>query len=263
MNGRGFNWQIWAGLILSLGGYSSWNLFLKWPITRDVPWANLLLFGLAAWMLVVGVRRAFDADSVHPLKVMATGGVVVFSLASCALFLLVRFVWAVGLPASTAAPQVGTRAPEFSLLDEHQRPWSLATLLTAPLPGSATASAPKGVLLVFYMYSGCRACNSEFRGLQQNLATLAEAGLRPVAISIDPPDISRRLSEEAGYTFTFLSDPKMEVIRLYDLASPGEGARPAEFLVDATGVVRWRHLTTNHWVRATPGQILDAARTLR
>jgi peroxiredoxin len=92
---------------------------------------------------------------------------------------------------------------------------------------------------------------------------LAAAGIRPVAISIDPPDISRRLSDEAGYTFTFLSDPKMEVIRQYDVAGQDEGARPAEFLVDVTGVVRWRHLTTNHWVRVTPGQILDAARTLK
>jgi flagellar biosynthesis/type III secretory pathway M-ring protein FliF/YscJ len=66
------------------------------------------------------------------------------SMASCALFMLVRFVWAVGLTASTAAPQVGTSAPEFSLLDEHQRPWSLATILTAPLAGGVTASAPKG-----------------------------------------------------------------------------------------------------------------------
>jgi hypothetical protein len=73
--------------------------------------ANLLLFGLAAWMLVVGVRRAFEADSVHPMKVMAIGGVVVVSMASCTLFLLVRFVWAVGLPASTRAPEVGSRAP--------------------------------------------------------------------------------------------------------------------------------------------------------
>jgi len=87
-------------------------------------------------------------------------------------------------------------------------------------------------------------------------------GIRPVAISIDAPDISRKLSEEAGYTLTFLSDPAMDVIRRYDVAAQEMGARPAEFLVDASGVVRWRYLTDNVYARATSGQVIDAARTL-
>jgi len=70
-------------------------------------------------------------------------------------------------------------------------------------------------------------------------------------------------------TFTFLSDPKAEAIRRYDLvhAGAGEGgrdiARPAEFLVDSTGTVRWVNLTENYWVRARPEQILEAAKALR
>jgi peroxiredoxin len=81
-------------------------------------------------------------------------------------------------------------------------------------------------------------------------------------ISTDPPDISRALSREAGYTFTFLSDPSLTVIRQYDVAD-GDVARPAEFLLDSTGVVRWRNLTTSMFVRARPQQMLDAIHTLR
>lgn len=96
-----------------------------------------------------------------------------------------------------------------------------------------------------------------------------QAGIRPVAISVDSPEVSRDLCQKAGYTFTFLSDPKADVIRRYDLLHAGAGingqdiARPAEFLVDSSGTVRWLNLTENYWVRARPEQILEAAKVLR
>ena len=73
---------------------------------------------------------------------------------------------------------------------------------------------------------------------------------------------------QSGYTFTFLSDPNAEAIKRWDLLHEGQGtdgggiARPAEFLLDSEGVVRWVNLTENYWVRATPEQILDAAKTV-
>ena len=101
------------------------------------------------------------------------------------------------------------------------------------------------------------------------MVKLEEVGIRPVAISVDTPEISRDLCQKAGYTFTFLSDPKADVIRRYDLLHAGAGiegqdiARPAEFLVDSSGTVRWVNLTENYWVRARPEQIIEVARTLR
>jgi peroxiredoxin len=107
------------------------------------------------------------------------------------------------------------------------------------------------------------------RSIEKSLARFEELGIRPVAISVDSPEVSRDLSQKAGYTFTFLSDPKAEVIRRYDLVHAGAGengqdiARPAEFLVDASGTVRWVNLTENYWVRARPEQILEVAKTLK
>jgi peroxiredoxin len=89
-----------------------------------------------------------------------------------------------------------------------------------------------------------------------------------VAISVDSPEESQNLREQSGYTFTFLSDPKAEVIRRYDLLHAGAGengrdiARPAEFLVDRSGVVRWVNMTENYFVRARPEQIMEAAKIL-
>ena len=90
-----------------------------------------------------------------------------------------------------------------------------------------------------------------------------------MAISVDSPEVSRDLREQAGYTFTFLSDPRAEAIRKYDLVHSGAGingqdiARPGEFLLDSSGTVRWVNLTENYWVRAQPEQMLEAANALR
>lgn len=40
-------------------------------------------------------------------------------------------------------------------------------------------------------------------------------------------------------------------------------ARPAEFLLDRSGMVRWRNLTEDYRVRARPEEILERARALR
>jgi peroxiredoxin len=90
-----------------------------------------------------------------------------------------------------------------------------------------------------------------------------------VAISVDAPQVSEDLRRKAGYTFTFLSDPKADVIRRYDLLHAGGGpdehdiARPAEFLVDRSGTVRWENFAEDIRVRARADQMLAAARNLR
>ena len=107
------------------------------------------------------------------------------------------------------------------------------------------------------------------RSIENSLAHFNQAGIRPVAISADTPEETRNLLKNAGYTFPFLSDRNADVIRRYDLvhAHAGEGgrdiARPAEFLVDATGTVRWINLTENYWIRARPEAILDKAKLLQ
>jgi len=107
------------------------------------------------------------------------------------------------------------------------------------------------------------------RGIEKSLARLNEAGIRPVAISVDAPEVSRDLAQKAGYTFPLLTDKNAEVIRRYDLVHAGAGesgqdiARPAEFLVDRSGTVRWVNLTENYWVRARPEQVLEVSKLLK
>jgi len=107
------------------------------------------------------------------------------------------------------------------------------------------------------------------RGIERSLDKFNQAGIRPVAISVDAPQESRNLMQKAGYSFPFLSDQNTEAIRRYDLVHKGAGingndiARPAEFLIDSSGTVRWVNLTENYWVRARPEQVLEVAKLLK
>ena len=91
-----------------------------------------------------------------------------------------------------------------------------------------------------------------------------QRGFEVVAISVDSPAESQKLCRSRGYTFPFLSDPKAETIRQYGVLHPKGGeegqdiARPAEFLVDASGTVRWVNLTEDLRIRARPETVLAA-----
>jgi len=107
-------------------------------------------------------------------------------------------------------------------------------------------------------------CNSELRSFQRHLSEFNTRGIRVVAVSVDAPEVNRRHCQKLGLTYTFLSDPKAEVIRRYDLLHPGGGpngtdiARPAEFLIDSTGTIHWVNLTESVTVRAWPAEVLKA-----
>ncbi len=102
------------------------------------------------------------------------------------------------------------------------------------------------------------------RSFQQNLEKFTSRGVRIVAVSVDPPEVTRAHIEKAGYTYTFLSDTKAEVIRRYDLLHPGGGirgadiARPAEFLLDPAGTVRWVNLSESYKIRVHAEEVLKA-----
>jgi peroxiredoxin len=90
-----------------------------------------------------------------------------------------------------------------------------------------------------------------------------------VAISVDPTDVNQRHRKKMGITYPFLSDAKAEVIRRYNLLHSAGGpggtdiARPAEFLIDSTGTVRWANLTESAAVRVRPEQVLKVFDELR
>jgi len=146
MKAQRFNWPIWTGFLLSLIALLSYPfVFVNWPVTRDFPWANLLLFGLAVVLLFLGVRRAFSPERRRISKIAAPI-LVTFSVLILGFFIFTFFIASRWLPASRGAPQVGQKAPDFTLADTNNKQVSLTSLLSEPINGKAA----KGVLMIFY-----------------------------------------------------------------------------------------------------------------
>lgn len=145
------NWPIWAGFLLSLAAFGSYPLlFARFPVTRDVPWVNFLLFSAAAMLLVVGLLRAFSPRALYRGKIVGPI-LTVTSLAVMGFFVSLVFVQSRRLPSAHGAPRVGQKAPDFTLLDVNRKPVSLSGLLAeAQASSSASGKAPRSVLLVFY-----------------------------------------------------------------------------------------------------------------
>ena len=136
---RKWNWPIWVGFIIAVGGLFSYEFFVQFPFTRDFPWVNLLLFAAAGTFLAVGLVRAFGRPQLYHGKIF--GSIfAVLSLCLFALFAYGVFYEVRQVPPSTGAPHVGQKAPEFTLPDQNDEPMALADLV----------SGAKAVVLIFY-----------------------------------------------------------------------------------------------------------------
>jgi AhpC/TSA family len=136
---KSWNWSLLIGFLFVLAGFFSYTFFARFPITRDFPWANLLLFAAGGILLVLGLFRAFGKAKVYRGKIfgliLAALGMLMFGFFSYVFFYQLRQV-----PPSTGAPRVGQEAPEFRLSDQDGKDVSLRDLVT----GS------KAVALIFY-----------------------------------------------------------------------------------------------------------------
>lgn len=135
---RKWNWPLWIGFIVAVSGLFSYQYFIQFPITRDFPWANLLLFGFGAALLLVGLFRAFGRPQLYRGKVFGSIFTVIAFLLF-AFFSYVTFYVLKQVPLSAQAPRVGQKAPEFSLPDQNGKQVALSDLLS-----------PNGAILIFY-----------------------------------------------------------------------------------------------------------------
>lgn len=142
------NWRLWAGFALSVGALAGYVLLVN--ATRAVFWPALLLFAVAAVLLFAGLRLRSREPELYGGKI---AGYVLTTLSVLILGLFGFVVHQVSkvFPEAKNAPQIGHRAPVFSLIDANGRNFALAQLLSTPITNSASgARATKGVLVVFY-----------------------------------------------------------------------------------------------------------------
>src|SRR4051794_24366124 len=159
------NWTPWIALLLALAAMlSNAAFFMGLPGQRAIPWLSVALAIAALVCAAVGIMRAFRQSQVYGGKI-SSSILGVLSLLICGL-VAIAAVTSRALPAATNAPQVGHKAPDFTLVDTSGNKVSLGQLLgkadspvsasasntasqTTPV-GLSTATPPKAVLLVFY-----------------------------------------------------------------------------------------------------------------
>lgn len=132
-------------LVCGIALVSYFLFFTLFPVTRDVPWVSWLLFLAGLALVGVGLARAFRSPERYRGRV--AGPIFgVLSLALVGFFLFFTLVASRQLPASSGAPKIGEKAPDFTLPDAGGRPVRLSEML-APAGGGAPGS---WVLLIFY-----------------------------------------------------------------------------------------------------------------
>ncbi|MBZ5618465.1 MAG: redoxin domain-containing protein [Acidobacteriia bacterium] len=137
---RSWDWRIWVGFGTALfAAFSYIPIFSRFPITRDFPWANLVLFLVAACLLAVGLHRAFAQAERYRGKI--SGSILgALSLLIFGLFCYGALYETRNIPSAESALRVGQRAPDFSLAGVDGKPVTLSQL----------RQGKRFVLLIFY-----------------------------------------------------------------------------------------------------------------
>jgi 4-amino-4-deoxy-L-arabinose transferase-like glycosyltransferase len=85
------NAPLWLGFLVVVFAFLSYlPIFARYPSTRDMPWANFLLFALGLALLFVGLRRAFAQSQLYRGKI-AGPVLTALGLAALALFCVFTF----------------------------------------------------------------------------------------------------------------------------------------------------------------------------
>jgi len=130
---------------------------------------------------------------------------------------------------------VGSKAPDFTLMDQDRQPVTLSQQKGAP------------VLLAFFPAAFSSVCTKELCTFRDSLAALNQADARVFGISVDTFFTLKVFQEQQKLTFPLLSDFNKQVIRDYgvfneDMIGLKGIAKRAVFVLDPTGIVRHREV---------------------
>jgi peroxiredoxin len=216
---------------------------------RPLPPAAERLGSLAA-LLIAG--WAFSNEPTAIARGIAGVGVAISSF-------LLFLTFMSKLPVRTPAASAGSKAPDFCATDAQGNAFRLSALR-----GSK-------VLLKFYQGTWCPYCVTELRDWNRLAPELRDLDMRIVAISHDSVEELRRFQEKNRLDITMIADPKLDVIRRYNLQnmnfSPKRGpfremAVPASILIDPGGRVRWFEQAKDFRIRRMPQAVLATIRSV-
>ncbi|MDO5025303.1 MAG: thioredoxin-dependent thiol peroxidase [Trueperella sp.] len=128
--------------------------------------------------------------------------------------------------------EVGTPAPDFTLLDQDGEPHSLSDY------------RGKKVILYFYPKDNTPGCTKQACGFGENYPQITEKGAVVLGISKDTVASHKKFADKYGLPFTLLADPELTVIKDYGVwreknmfGKIGFGVVRSTYLIDENGVI--------------------------
>jgi peroxiredoxin len=143
---------------------------------------------------------------------------------------------------------VGSKAPDFTLVDMDMKPRSLSEFTGG------------NVVLAFYPGAFTSMCKKEMCTLRDALSNLEALDTQVVGVSVNDPFSNKAFHEMNMLNFPLLCDYNREVVKMYDVFHEDfaglkgyTAAKRAVFILDREGVIRYK------WVSENPGVEPDYA----
>lgn len=148
-------------------------------------------------------------------------------------------------------PEIGQLAPDFTLpgvtmrgADAQHRLFSLREHRGSPL------------VIAFYPADASPGCTAQLCNYQSELAGFTDLGAEVWAISRQSTASHESFARRQGLSFPLLADERGDVVDAFGVSLFGVGVRRSVFILDAEGVVRWKHV-------ALVGMTYQSAATIR
>lgn len=210
-----------------------------------------------AFLVIALSLNAFSQDAMSKDKMMMTKEVTAADAAKTAL-------------------NVGAKMPTFSLKDAIGKTVKSDDLLKQG-----------NLVVVFYRGAWCPFCNTYLRSLQKNISDIKANGGNLVAISVENPDNSMKVSDKNKLDFSVLSDTNLDVARTFgivyqldaatnekykgygiDLVKQNGTAKPelplsATYVINQKGEITFAFLEPDYTKRAEPSVIIETLKKMK
>ena len=131
---------------------------------------------------------------------------------------------------------VGSRAPDFTLMNQDRAPVTLSAVLR---------NGP--VVLAFLPGAFSSVCTTEMCTFRDSIATLNASKAQVLGVTTDTFFALKAWADQQRFTFPLLSDYNKEVIRQYDVVNPDmiglkNIAKRAVFVIGRDGMVKHKQV---------------------
>ncbi len=152
----------------------------------------------------------------------------------------------------TIAASPGEPFPAFELRTCRDRPCTLD---------------PRSTIVIYYRGHWCGHCRTQLTELAREIDTFRALNVRVVAISADDVVGANDMCNDIGGVIDVLSDPASSAIQRLGLGDHDDMvdhiiARPAVFVIDSEGIVRYRYVSRSATDRPTSALLALAAESL-